>query len=48
MYLKINKPLVSVEWLKANLENECLIVLNATIKICNNLGLNAACWFFTV
>ena len=32
MSLKIIKPLVSVEWLNANLENENLIILDATMS----------------
>ncbi|MGY8910213.1 MAG: sulfurtransferase, partial [Flavobacteriales bacterium] len=31
MSLKINSPLVSVDWLFPNLENEHLIILDATI-----------------
>ena len=31
MRLKLTKPLVSVDWLKANLENNSLIILNCTI-----------------
>ncbi len=32
MYLKINKSVVSVDWLFSNLENENLIVLDATFR----------------
>ncbi len=32
MSLKLNKPLVSVDWLYSNLDNEKLIILDCTIS----------------